>query len=138
MRGGETGLGLPRWTSLQAGEARLRQGPGRGYPVLWEYRRVGVPLRIIDEEAEWRRVRDWEGVEGWMHKSLLSGEARFMVWGGDVVLRAEPAASAEVTAHLDEGVSGLLLRCRGEWCELRAGEARGWTGRGDFFGGFPP
>ncbi|MGR4000486.1 MAG: SH3 domain-containing protein [Alphaproteobacteria bacterium] len=136
--GKETGLSLPRWASLRADLARLRVGPGRDYPVLWEYRRDGVPLRIVDEELEWRRVRDWDGVEGWMHKSLLSSEARFMVQDGSVALRSLPDLEGSVRAYLGEGVSGLLLRCREVWCELRAGEARGWAERGSFFGGIPP
>ncbi|HXV73993.1 MAG TPA: hypothetical protein VD713_04625, partial [Sphingomonadales bacterium] len=40
---GASGLPLPRFASLAAGEANLRAGPGEQYPVQWVYRKKGYP-----------------------------------------------------------------------------------------------
>src|SRR5690606_10249241 len=70
---GASGLPLPRFVSLKSGKVNLRIGPGLNYPVEWLYLRAGVPMEIIQEYDNWRRVRDAEGAEGWINQSLLSG-----------------------------------------------------------------
>src|SRR5690606_37820396 len=70
---GPSGLPLPRFASLKSGRVNLRIGPGLKYPVEWLYLKSGVPMEIIQEYDNWRRVRDSEGAEGWVNQSLLSG-----------------------------------------------------------------
>jgi SH3-like domain-containing protein len=60
--------------SLKATRVNLRIGPGRDYAVAWLYTSPGVPMEVIQEYDNWRRVRDAEGTEGWVYQSLLSGE----------------------------------------------------------------
>jgi SH3-like domain-containing protein len=71
---GPSGLPLPRFVSLKATRVNLRIGPGRDYAVAWLYTRPGVPMEVIQEYDNWRRVRDAEGTEGWVYQSLLSGD----------------------------------------------------------------
>ena len=42
--------------------------------VRWVYTRAGMPVEITAEFENWRRIRDWEGAEGWVYHSLLSGK----------------------------------------------------------------
>ena len=71
---GPSGLPLPRFVSLKAKRVNLRVGPGQNYAVAWLYTKAGVPMEVIQEYDNWRRVRDAEGTEGWVYQSLLSGE----------------------------------------------------------------
>ena len=41
-----SGLPVPRFVSLKFNKANLRAGPGSEYPVLWQYRQVGLPLLV--------------------------------------------------------------------------------------------
>ena len=59
-----TGLPLPRFVSLRAGEVNLRTGPGVQYPVDWVYLRQNLPMEIIAEYGTWRKVRDWQDTQG--------------------------------------------------------------------------
>ena len=54
-------LPLPRFVSLKSAEVNLRTGPGTRYPIEWVYKRRALPVEIIAEFDNWRRVRDWEG-----------------------------------------------------------------------------
>ena len=146
-RGTETGLPLPRWAALDGLPTRARVGPGRRYAVEWEYHRKGLPVQIIDEFEHWRRVVDWQGSEGWVHSSLLKGQARFQVVGTATGLAANPSALAESAhfAELGEGVIGDLLACTQDKavCEVRLedsihGTVRGWVQAENLYGGFPP
>ena len=51
--------------TLKFDEANLRTGPGREYPVLWQYRKSGLPLLVDAEFGIWRKVVDHEGNGGW-------------------------------------------------------------------------
>ena len=62
----------PRFRSVRASEANVRIGPGRRYPIAWVFVYRGLPVQVIDAFETWRRIRDWEGAEGWIHQSLLS------------------------------------------------------------------
>jgi SH3-like domain-containing protein len=70
----KSGLPIPRFVTLKSGRVNLRVGPGRNYPVEWMYLKSGLPVEIIQEYDNWRRIRDSEGTEGWINQSLLSGK----------------------------------------------------------------
>ena len=69
----ETILPLPRFVSLRANQVRLRTGPGVQYPIEWVYQRQYLPVEIIAEYRTWRKIRDWQSTQGWVHQSMLSG-----------------------------------------------------------------
>ena len=73
VRRGPSGLPLPRFVSLKSGRVNSRIGPGVNYSVDWLYLKPGLPMEIIQEYDNWRRVRDADGAEGWVNQSLLSG-----------------------------------------------------------------
>jgi SH3-like domain-containing protein len=131
-----SGLPVPRFVSLKASEANMRTGPGERYPIKWIYQRPGLPLEIVGEYHHWRRVRDVQGTEGWMHKTMLSGARSVIVTGAPAALRSEADAAAPLVARLDALVVGELLRCpQGSmWCAIAVDGFRGWLGRQDMWG----
>src|SRR4051812_36019985 len=69
-----SGLPLPRFVTLKARKINLRVGPGQDYAVSWLYVKSGLPVEIVQEYDNWRRIRDADGTEGWVFHSMLSGE----------------------------------------------------------------
>lgn len=135
--GAETGLPVPRFVSLAAGEVNVRTGPGTKYPIQWVFRRKGLPVEIIQEFEHWRRVRDWEGAAGWVHQSTLSGRRMALVTGAPRTLRDRPDKGAPAVAHAEPGVVGRLLECAGDWCRVDLDGYRGWLLRDHFWGTYP-
>jgi SH3-like domain-containing protein len=133
---GPSGLPLPRFASLSAGEANLRAGPGERYPVHWVYRKKAYPVLITAEYEGWRRIRDAEGTEGWFSVALLSGKRTALVTGEVRSFREAPAADARVVFRAEPGVVGEILECRDGWCRLKVGDNRGWAPMGDTWGTF--
>ena len=74
-----TKLPLPRFASLKTDRVNLREGPSKDHATKWVYERAGLPVEITAEFEIWRRVRDSEGVEGWVLHSLLSGRRTALV-----------------------------------------------------------
>lgn len=131
-----SGLPVPRFVSLKASEANLRTGPGTRYPVEWVYRRPGLPLEITAEYYNWRRVRDPDGTEGWMHGSMLSGTRTVIVSAPIAVVRAEPSTDGRPLARLEAGVIAIVGECVDgkTWCTVQIGETTGWLKASDAWG----
>lgn len=134
---GESGLPIPRFVSLSSNKVNMRTGPGVRYPVAWVYRRARLPLMVTGEYQYWRKVRDIDGAEGWIHKSLLSGRRTAIVQDGVRALRASPSDGAPTVALAEPGVIGMLVACDGAWCRLEADEHAGWLPRPAIFGALP-
>jgi SH3-like domain-containing protein len=134
-RGAVTNLPLPRFVSMRAGSANARRGPSLDQRVDWEFVRRGLPLEITAEYGQWRRVRDADGVGGWVHHALLSGVRTALVEGDAAVpLRAGPSADAAVRAMAEPGVVGRIEACEGDWCAIAAGGFEGWLPRAAIWG----
>ena len=118
---GDSGLPVPRFVSLKSGEVYLREGPSPQHRVQWVYVRRGLPVEVIAEYDVWRRIRDADGVTGWVHKGMLDGRRSVMMTAGDnVALRGAPAGDAPVVAYAEAGVIARLKACGGGFCEVEA------------------
>lgn len=129
-----TGLPIPRFVTLRSGEVNARIGPGRSYPVEWIFSRKEMPVEITAEFDTWRRIRDWEGSQGWVHQSMLSGKRGVVVLGDTRALRKEPMEAAAIVAYAKPGVIGKLLKCKEKWCQVDMKGHKGWLTRADVWG----
>jgi SH3-like domain-containing protein len=134
-----TGLPLPRFVSIRADEANLRAGPGVQYPVEWVYHQAEMPVEIIAEYTTWRKVRDWQGAQGWVHQSILSSARTVIVTGGLRTLRREPDPKSLPAARLEANVVAKLRECPAElsWCQVEVQGIKGWLRKVDFWGVYP-
>lgn len=133
-----SGLPLPRFVSLRAAEVNMRTGPGVQYPVEWVYRRQALPMEVIAEYGTWRKVRDWQGTQGWVHQSMLAGRRALIVTGKVRTLRSRPTVKSAPVAKLEPGVIGRLVECPsdGAWCRIEASGRAGWLRRVEFWGAY--
>lgn len=129
-----TNLPLPRYLSLRSDEVNVRRGPGLEYRVDWVFLRRGMPVRIIDEYGDWRRVVDADDAGGWVYQSLLTGRRTVLVTAPEVSFRAKPADTAAPTARAEQGVVAHLLRCLPEWCQVEVEGAQGWLRKSTVWG----
>ena len=131
-----TGLPLPRFVSLRADEVNLRTGPGVQYPIDWVYRRRHLPVEIIAEYNTWRKIRDWQGTEGWVHQSMMSNERTVVVTGKLRTLRHKSDTTGRPVAQAETGVIARLLECpdASTWCRVEVDGFEGWFRRVEFWG----
>jgi SH3-like domain-containing protein len=133
-----SGLPVPRFVSLKSDRVNLRKGPGEDYPVDWVYQRRGLPVEIIAEFDNWRRIQDSEGTRGWVHKQLLDGERTALIQGTQLVtLHASPTNDAPAAAYAQPGLVAHISSCQGEWCKLVSRGYEGWVKRESIWGVYP-
>jgi len=139
----ETKLPIPRFVSLKSDEVNLRTGPGTRYPIEWVVTKKGLPVEVIAEFDTWRRVRDWEGIEGWVQQALPTGRRSLVVTGKDEPpIYNEANEGSGLLAKAEPGVIGALLRCpvgggQADWCYVDLKGYRGWMRRASFWGAYP-
>ena len=117
---------LPYWASISVDEARMRKGPSPDVPVLWEYRRKDLPVKVIARQENWRRIEDPDGTRGWMAARLLSRTRTAIVTGETRPMREEPSATAPVAYRAEPGVVGRISDCKDGWCRLDVKGRKGW------------
>jgi SH3-like domain-containing protein len=134
-------LPVPRFATLRADAVNLRTGPGDRYPIDWVFTRKGMPVEILGEYDVWRKVRDWQGTEGWVHERMLAGTRTVIVRGETRPLHSDPDPNSPVVARADQGVIAKLLECQGPWCRIEAHDAvqtaGGWLRRSEIWGVYP-
>ncbi len=130
MARGASGLPIPRFVSLKSDDVRVRRGPSSQYSVAWEYKTRGLPLEVVAELEQWRRIRDADGDEGWIRQDYLSGWRTVMVapWsrGKHFTMRQLPRPDGKAVAELASGVVARVHECSGQWCRLTVGRYSGW------------
>ncbi|MBC8012608.1 MAG: SH3 domain-containing protein [Methyloceanibacter sp.] len=130
---GKAALPVPRFVSLKSDKVNVRKGPSTDQSIVWVFSRAGLPVEVIAESDNWRRVRDSEGADGWVFHSLLSARRTVLVtpWskGGDerVPLYGSKSTSSRAVADLQSGVLGSVLDCDGEWCQVSVDDYSGYV-----------
>lgn len=137
-KGLDSGLPLPRFVSLAAEKVNARTGPGSRYPIAWQYQRRGLPVEVVAEYEYWRRIRDHDGTETWVHKNLTSGKRYAVVEGGVRSLFRKPDTDADVLLTAETGVQARLRKCPDAmWCQVEIAGTRGWMPRNYLWGLYP-
>ncbi|MDP1872893.1 SH3 domain-containing protein [Phenylobacterium sp.] len=134
-----SGFPVPRYLSLKFDKVNARAGPGDDHQVLWVYRVRGLPVQIVAETREWRRICDPEGGLAWVHRRVIDGNRTVMSLGtAPVALRRRPRPEAEITAYVNPRSIAALDKCDKGWCRLSLEGVRGWTPQNEVWGAAAP
>jgi SH3-like domain-containing protein len=119
-----SGLPLPRFVTTRSTPINVRVGPGTKYDVSWVYKVAGTPVEIIQEFDVWRKIRDVDGSEGWVHQNMLSGNrAGYVLPEANVErigLRVAAHDDAGVAAWVGPGYPVKIQSCESGWCAVSA------------------
>jgi SH3-like domain-containing protein len=130
-----SGLPVPRYVSLKFDRVNARAGPGDDHRLLWVYKVKGLPVQVVAETSEWRRVCDPEGSLVWVHKRTTDGRRMVMnTKEARVTLLKRPRSDARAAAFLNPRALATLDRCEKGWCRVRADGVAGWAKEGDLWG----
>jgi SH3-like domain-containing protein len=139
--GAASGLPVPRFVSLKPDRVNVRGGPTRDHEVTFVFTRTGLPVEITAESDNWRRIRDWEGSEGWVYHSLLSGRRTALVAAKQrdelVPLFSQADVTSTLVARLQPGVLASVKQCDGTWCHISGTGFDGWIMQERLWGVYP-
>ena len=125
--GKETGLKIPRFVSTKSDNINLRVGPSINYPIILKYVVNNLPLEIIQEHGEWRKIIDYQKNSGWIHKSLLKGNRN-----GIIISKKNNSAPLFNNPEGNEvgqiGIKNIvsIKKCVISWCKISILEKNFW------------
>ncbi len=125
--GSVTGFEIPRFVSLKSNDVNLRIGSSTNYPIILKYNTKNLPIKVIKEYENWRKIKDIDGNEGWIHKNLIQGE-RY----GIININIKPSIKVYTKPEGKEiGEIGKrnivkINVCLENWCKIKFKNYKGW------------
>jgi SH3-like domain-containing protein len=129
-----SGLPVPRYVVLKFGEVNARAGPGDDHRMLWVYKARGLPVQVIAETREWRRICDPRGNLSWVHGRTVDGKRNVLGGAPPSPIHAKPKAGSKVVAYLRSQAPAALDRCQDGWCKIKVERVSGWVAAGSVWG----
>lgn len=122
-----SGLKIPRVVSLKNSLTYMRSGPGKKYPVIFEIRQKGYPLKIIAEFNNWRKVVTSDKLTGWIHTQLLSSFRTGIILD-TILLKKTPSDKSKAKAKLLPKLIVNIIRCDLKWCKIEIVKEKTYSG----------
>ena len=115
----------PRYVSLKKEKVYMRYNASFEAPRSYIYLKKHLPVLVIDENENWRKIRDVDGIEGWIHKSMLSSKKTFINQKKQNLFRYLENKSL-IIAIVEKDVVGRILLCKEDFCKVKIRNYKGW------------
>ncbi|MDR2067397.1 MAG: SH3 domain-containing protein [Holosporaceae bacterium] len=122
-----------QFVSLKSSEVNLRVGPGKEYPVSWVFMRNNLPMLLIAEFEQWRKIKFMDGTEGWVHQNMISRKSTAVVVSENAILY-QYATNSQPTARVEKGVVVRILKKENEWVKIEINKIKGWMHSKELWG----
>jgi len=125
--------------SVRGEDVRLRAQGSVAGEILWELG-DGFPLRVVQRQGDWIKVRDFEDDTGWIAARKTSRKAYVIVSANRerqdrANIRQGPGTEHPVVARAAYGVVLEVLENRKEWVKVRHEKGvTGWISAGLVWG----
>jgi SH3-like domain-containing protein len=120
--------------TLRNNTTNLRQGPSFDYPIKIFYKKKYLPVLIIDNSDNFRKIKDHENNTGWIHVSQLSKKKAAIVISEKSILFKNDTIYSNPLAILAQGRLCIVLKCNDEWCKVKTDKFSGWTKKDNLWG----
>jgi SH3-like domain-containing protein len=106
--------------------ANVRSSPNTKSDILWNIEQFH-PLDIIKSSGSWYQFKDFEGDQGWVHKSLLDKTPAVITIRDKCNVRSGPGTKAEIFFTVDKGIPFKVLTRKGQWIQIQHSDGdKGW------------
>tara|TARA_Y100001958_G_C20762886_1_gene242158 strand:- start:24 stop:467 length:444 start_codon:yes stop_codon:yes gene_type:complete len=112
--------------TLRNETVNLRQGPSFEYPVKLIYKKKFLPVLIQDKFENFRRIKDHENNNGWVHISQLSKKKAAITIEDNQLIFSKPSVYSKPSALLKKGRLCKIKKCKKQWCKVRVENFNGW------------
>tara|TARA_B100000965_G_C19397281_1_gene671741 strand:+ start:138 stop:587 length:450 start_codon:yes stop_codon:yes gene_type:complete len=118
---------------LKNNKVNVRYGPSFEYPIKYIYKKIQLPVRLIDKKENFRRIIDHKKNTGWIHVSQLK-KSKSIITTSRKVLFKNPTKYSKPLAKLDSGRLLIIKKCETNWCNVKTEKFSGWIDKNDIWG----
>jgi SH3-like domain-containing protein len=121
-----SGLALAERLSVSSKIANIRSGPGTGHEILWKVENY-YPIVVLKRTGVWINFRDFEGDEGWIHKSLVQKKPTVITAKDKCNVRVGPGMKHDIVFTVEKGIPFLIMDRQKSWIQIKHADGdRGW------------
>ena len=114
------------FVSLKSSEVNMRVGPGKEYPISWVFMRANLPMLLMAEFDQWRKVKFIDGTVGWVHKNMVSRKSSAIVTENYAIMYRH-ASKKHPIAKMEKGVIVHILKRDGDFVKVDVNNQKGWV-----------
>ena len=118
---------------LKNNKVNVRYGPSFDYPIKYIYKKISIPVQLIDKKENFRRIIDHKKNTGWIHISQLK-KSKSLITTSVKILFKKPTKYSKPIAKLDTGRLLLIQKCEKKWCNVKTEKFSGWIDKNNIWG----
>ncbi len=129
-----TNHSLSEIRSLKNNKVNVRLGPSKTYPIKFIYKNKYLPVIIIDEHYNWRKIKDYDNDGGWIHISQLSRSRTTVTTKNNEIIFSSPSIYSKPKAKLEIYQILIIKKCNELWCKVKNSKTNGWIKKKHLWG----
>ena len=114
-----------KFLMLKNNKVNVRYGPSFDYPIKYIYKKIKLPVQIIDKKENFRRIIDHKKNSGWIHRIMLR-KLNSLITLEEKILFKKNSKFSKPLAKLEKGRLVIIKKCKLNWCKIQTGDYIGW------------
>ena len=121
------------YLSLKKNNVNVRYGPSFDSPIKYVYKKIDLPLKLIDKKENFRRIIDLKNNSGWIHISQLK-KVNSIIALENKILFKKPSDFSVPIAQIEKGRMLNIQKCEVDWCKVKTDSFKGWIKKDKIWG----
>ena len=126
-------LAKDTFVSLKKKVVNVRHGPTFDSPVKYIYKKINLPVKLIDKKDNFRRIIDQKNNSGWIHRSQLKKVNSIIILENKILFK-KPSDFSKPILRLEKGRLLVIKKCLSDWCKVSTDDYNGWIKTGNIWG----
>ena len=122
-----------KFLMLKNDKVNVRYGPSFDYPIKYIYKKINLPVKVIDKKENFRRIIDNKKNSGWIHISQLKQSKSFITVSNKILFK-KPTKFSKPLAKIETGRLLLIKKCERNWCLVETKSFKGWVHEENLWG----
>ena len=122
-----------KFLMLKNDKVNVRYGPSFDYPIKYIYRKINLPVKVIDKKENFRRIIDNKKNSGWIHISQLKQSKSFITVSNKILFK-KPTKFSKPLAKIETGRLLIVKKCERNWCLVETKSFKGWVDEENLWG----
>ena len=110
---------------LKNEKVNVRYGPSFDFPIKYIYKKIQLPVLLIDKKENFRRIIDHKKNSGWIHQIMLRKSNSLIILEEKIVFKKNSKFSKPLV-KLEKGRLVILKKCELNWCKIETENYSGW------------
>ena len=122
-----------KFLMLKNDKVNVRYGPSFDYPIKYIYKKINLPVKVIDKKENFRRIIDNKKNSGWINISQLKQSKSFITVSNKILFK-KPTKFSKPLAKIQTGRLLIVKKCERNWCLVETKSFKGWVDEENLWG----